>query len=118
MKSKFYLAQGLEYDLDKKPVRGLPSPDNEIIKELVRSFSQLDFIISPHQTLTATFNYSPRRIKHIGLDFFNPQPVAPNQRLEDTSVAAIDRLVLSGGSLLETIFQYKRLEERVFAEGL
>src|SRR5439155_3652154 len=41
-----------------------------------------------------------------------------NQRLEDTSVAAIDRLVLSGGSLLETIFQYKRLEERVFAEGL
>jgi hypothetical protein len=117
VKNRFYLAQGLEYAIDKKPVRGLPSPNNEIIKDLVRSFSQFDLIISAQNTISITFNFSPRIIKHIGLDFFNPQSVAPNQRLTDTSLVVIDRLALSGGSLLETLFQYKRLKGRIFGEG-
>jgi hypothetical protein len=117
IKDRFYFSQGLEYGISKRPVRGLAAPDNETRKETIRSFTQLDFIISPRQTLTTLFNFSPRRLDHIGLDFFNPQIVAPNQKITDSSASGIHRLSLTDGSFLETTFQYKRIDSRVFGEG-
>jgi hypothetical protein len=117
VKNRFYFSQGLEYDVDKKPVRGLPSPINEIKKQVARSFTQLDFIISPQHLFTITANYSPAKIEHVNLDFFNPQVVAPNRRSTDTTLAGIDRYTLSGGSLLETQLQYKRISSHVYGNG-
>ncbi len=118
LKDRLYFSQGLEYDVDKKPVRGLASPDNEIIRKVGRSFSQFDYLVSPNQTLTATINFSKGVYKHIGLDFFTPQTAAPDRRPTDLTVALIDRLTLSNGSLLETIFSYKRLDTRIEGKGL
>lgn len=117
IKNRLSFAQGVEYDIDKKPVRGLPSPINEIKRQVFRSFTQFDLIVNDHHTLTTTINFSPRKLQNIGLDFFNPQVVAPNQNATDISVAGVDRVTLSNGSLLETIVQYKRIDSRVFGKG-
>ncbi|MBL8150384.1 MAG: TonB-dependent receptor [Blastocatellia bacterium] len=117
IKEKLYAAQGLEYAIDKRPVRGLAAPNNEIRKELARSFSQLDLIVSPKQTITTTFNIATRKTGNVNLDFFNPARVAPNQRTFDTAFSFIDRYTLDGGSFLETTFQYKRINARVFGDG-
>lgn len=117
LKDKAFFAQGLEFDVDKKPVRGLPSPLNEIKRQVFRSFTQLDFIFNPNHTFTVTLNGSLRRLQHVGLDFFNPQKVSPNQNGNDLTIGGVDRITLSNGSLLETFFQYKRVRSEVFGKG-
>lgn len=117
LRDRFYLSQGLEYGIDKKPVRGLPAPNNEVRKEFGRTFTQLDLIINPFQTLTATLNLATRRTNNIGLDFFNPQQVAPNQRSSDIVAALIHRYTTVNGGLLESSFQYKRIGSRIFGDG-
>ncbi|MCS6883907.1 MAG: TonB-dependent receptor [Acidobacteriota bacterium] len=117
LREKVYLSQGLEYGIDKKPVRGLAAPNNEIRKEFGRSFTQLDYIVGLRQTLTATLNLALRRTNNYGLDFFNPQQAAPNQRTSDIVAAIIHRYTTEGGGLIETTFQYKRLGSRIFGDG-
>lgn len=117
LRDRFYLSQGLEYGIDKKPVRGLPAPNNEVRKEFGRTFTQLDLILSPYQTLTATLNLAMRRTNNIGLDFFNPQQVAPNQRSSDIVAALIHRYTTANGGLVESSFQYKRIGSRIFGDG-
>jgi hypothetical protein len=117
IKNKLYFSQGLEYAIDKKPVRGLASPDNEIKKEFFRTFTQLDYIFSPTHTLTTTISFSPRKVQNVGLDFFNPKLVSPNQKGNDFTVTATDRFTLPDGSLIETIGQYKRIHSEVLGKG-
>jgi Carboxypeptidase regulatory-like domain len=117
LKDRLFFSQGLEYKFARRPVRGLPSPVNETTRESVRSFTQFDLIISPKQTFTLTFNLAPRNTRNIGLDFFNPQEVSPNDRVRDLVISGTDRLTLDNGSFLETIFQYKRIDARVFGKG-
>lgn len=117
IKDKLYFSEGLEYAIDKKPVRGLPSPDNEIKKEFFRTFTQLDYIFSSTHTLTGTISFSPKKIQNINLDFFNPKLVSPNQKGNDFTVTAVDRVTLSDGSLVETIGQYKQIHSEVFGKG-
>lgn len=117
VKDRIFFAQGLEFDVDKRPVRGLASPVNEIKRQVFRAFTQLDFVISPNHTFTATINGSLRRLQHIGLDFFNPQNVAPDQNGNDFTLGGVDRINLSNGSLLETFFQYKRVRSEVTGKG-
>ncbi len=117
LKDRAFFSQGLEFDVDKKPVRGLPSPINEIKRQVFRSFTQLDFILNSNHTLTVTANASLRRLQHIGLDFFNPQKVSPNQNGNDFTIGGVDRITLPNGSLLETVFQYKRIRSEVYGKG-
>ena len=117
VKNRAYFSQGLEVSIDKKPVRGLASPINEIKRQVFRSFTQLDFILNPQHTLTTTVNFSTKRLQHIGLDFFNPQVVSPNQNGNDFTIGLVDRITLSNNSLLETLFQYKRINSEVAGKG-
>lgn len=120
VKDKFFISQGFEFAVDKSPVRGLESPNNEIIRRFGRSFTQFDYLVSDNQTFTTTVNLSTGRTRHIGLDLFNPQPVAPNQKNTDIAVSAIDRLSYGEGGkgLFETLFLYKRLEADTETKGL
>ena len=114
--NRLYLSQGTEYDLAKRPVRTLPFPFNETKQESFNSFTQLDYIISPTQTLTGTFHLAPRHINFVNLDFFNPQPVAPSFRARDYTGTVIDRLTI-GSSLLESTVAIKRSGSDVWGQG-
>lgn len=114
--NKFYFSEGVEYDLQKLPVRTLPFPFNETKQESVNSFTQLDYIFSPVHTLTGTFHVAPRRMDFVGLEFFNPQPVTPNFNAHDYTGTVIDRLTI-GSSLLESTVAMKRYDGRVWGQG-
>ncbi len=117
VKDKVFFSQGLEFIVDKSPVRGLPNPNNEIRKRAFRSFSQFDFIVSPKQSITATVNFARRNTRFLGLDFFNPQPVAPNMRGDDIGFSGTHRYFRENGAAVETIFSYKRIDNDVFGNG-
>lgn len=114
--NKLYFSEGIEYDLQKRPVRTLPFPFNETKQESVNSFTQFDYIISPAQTLTGTFHVAPRRMNFVGLEFFNPQPVTPNLSAKDYTGTIIDRLTI-GSSLLESTVAIKSYTGSVWGQG-
>jgi len=113
---KLYLSEGLEYDLQKRPDRTLPFPFNESKQESVNSFTQLDYIFSPTNTLTGTFHVAPRQMEFVNLDFFNPQPVTPTFNAHDYTGTLIDRLTI-GNNLLESTLAVKRFSGNVWGQG-
>jgi hypothetical protein len=117
VKDKLFFAQGLEFIVDKSPVRGLANPNNEIRNRAFRSFSQFDFIVSPKQSFTGTVNFARRNTRFLGLDFFTPQPVAPNRRGDDIGFDVRHRYFRENGAALETIFSYKRIDNDIFGNG-
>ena len=113
---KLYLSEGLEYDLQKRPVRTLPFPFNETKQESFNSFTQLDYIFSQTHTLTGTLHVAPRRMSFANLDFFNPQPVTPNFNARDYTGTLIDRLTI-GTNLLESTVSVKQATGDVYGQG-
>jgi carboxypeptidase family protein/TonB-dependent receptor-like protein len=113
---KFFFSEGLEYEVQKTPVRTLPFPFNETKQESVNSFTQFDYLISPTNTLTATFHVAPRHVSFVGLDFFNPQPVTPTFTAHDYTTTVIDRLTV-GKNLLESTLAIKRFDGSVWGQG-
>ncbi len=101
--NRLYLSEGTEYLLYKQPVRTLPFPVNETRSEAINSFTQLDAIVSPSQTLTASFHFAPHSLRYAGLDFFNPQPVTPDASVHESTGTILDRLALAGGVLQSTV---------------
>ena len=116
-RDKAFFAQAFEVIVDKAVVRGLPNPDNEVRKYSFRSFSQFDVFLTDRQTLTTTVNVARRLVRNVGLDFFNPVPVSPNQRTTDLALAATHRYATGAGSTLETHFNYKRIGVETFGKG-
>src|ERR1044071_3648641 len=114
--NKLFFSEGVEYDLQKRPVRTLPFPFNETKQESVNSFTQFDYIFSPVHTLTGTFHVAPRRMDFEGLEFFSPQPVTPNFSARDYTGTVIDRLTI-GSSLLESTVAMKRYSGSVWGQG-
>jgi Carboxypeptidase regulatory-like domain/TonB-dependent Receptor Plug Domain len=117
IKNRLYFSQGIDAGIDKKPVRGLPSPINEIRRKDLISFTQFDYLASPQHTVTLTANYALIRTNNINLDFFNPQVVAPNFKTKDLQLTLIDRRTLENGSFIEANLQVKRLTAEVFGKG-
>jgi hypothetical protein len=101
--NRLFVSEGTEYLLHKQAVRTLPFPDNETRFKAINSFTQIDAVISPTHTLTASFHYSPHSLRYAGLDFFNPQPVTPNADFHESTGTVIDRMSLGGGVLQSTI---------------
>jgi hypothetical protein len=101
--NRLYFLEGGEYLLNKQPVRTLPFPANEMRSEAINSFTQMDYIISPTQTLTGSFHFAPHSVDHFGLDFFNPQPVTPDATFHDSTATLLHRFAIGGGVLQSTV---------------
>src|SRR5579863_768371 len=78
LRDRLYFNSSLQYFLEKDPNRTLFFPYNVSKQESVNSFSQLDWVASAKQILTATFHFSPQHTNFVNPDFFNPQPVTPS----------------------------------------
>jgi len=94
----------------------LPFPFNEKKKESVNSFTQVDYILSPINTLTGTFHVAPLKMDFVNLNFFSPQPVTPTFADHDYTGTLADRLILGGG-VLESTIAVKRFHGRVWGQG-
>jgi len=69
----------------------------------LNSFTRTDVTLTPRQTLTATFHAAPQNIRYANLDFFNPQPVTPNDDTRTNTGAITHRLAI-GDALLQSTF--------------
>ena len=114
--NKVFLAQSVEYSLEKKQVRTLSFPNNESKVESVNSFTQLDYILSPKQFITATLHTTPKHVNFVDPQFFNPQPVTPSYRGYQQVVTLIDHASISGG-LLDSSVSQQQFRSQIGAQG-
>src|SRR5271157_4209261 len=103
VKDKLYFLEGAEYLLYKSSVRTLPYPENQSTSQAINSFTQMDWIISPNQTLTASLHFAPHTMEYVGLNYFDPQPVTPNAEFHESTATILHRWSLAGGMLQSTL---------------
>lgn len=100
---KLYFLQDDEYAINKSEVYTLPFPFNQTTSTAINSFTQLTEILSPNQTLSASFHFAPHLLTYSGLDYFNPQPVTPDINVHESTGTLIDRLAIGEGLLQNTL---------------
>ena len=95
MPAKLYLSEGFEYEVRKTAVYTLPFPDNQKKQEGINSFSQLDWMASSKQLVTATLHVAPQRLGFVNIDYFNPQETSPDAATRNYTGTLADRFDLS-----------------------
>jgi hypothetical protein len=113
---KLYVAEGFEYEVRKTAVYTLPFPRNQKLVEGVNSFTQLDWVASNKQLLTATFHIVPQRLGHVNMDYFNPEETSPDASTHNYTGTLAHRMTL-GQSTLESTFSVTSFDVSVWGRG-
>jgi hypothetical protein len=116
IRNRVYFISALTYFLDKEPSRTLPFPYNVSKQESINSFSQLDFILSPQQHLTATLHISPQHTNFVNPDYFNPQPVTPSYAQHNYVGTLVDHFGIFGG-IVDSTVSIQRFNADIGAQG-
>jgi hypothetical protein len=114
--NRLYLNTALQYYFQRDTVRTLPFPYNESKRQFINSFTQVDWIVTPSQILTATLHVSPQHTNFANLSYFNPQPTDPSYAQHNIEGTVAHHLGLFGG-ILDTSFSEQRFDATVGAQG-
>ena len=116
IKDKLFFSEGGEYVLRKSLVYTLPFPFNQQIQQGWNSFSQVDWVQSEKNLITATVHLAPQQLSGPNLDFFNPLPTTPNTGTHNYTGTLIDHLTIWRG-LLETHFSVTQFDGATWGRG-
>jgi len=116
IKGKLYFVEGVEYLFSNQEVRTLPYPENLTKSTAFNSFTQLDVILTPKQTLTASFHFAPHNLRYTGLDYFNPQPVTPDANFHESTATLTHRWQIGDG-LLQSTFAGTAVSSEVWPQA-
>ncbi len=113
---KLYISEGSEYEVRRTAVYTLPFPHNQIKQQGINTFTQIDWVSSPRNLVTATFHAAPQRLGFVNMDFFNPESTTPDARTRNFTGTAADHLTMFGG-VLETFLSVTQFEAGVWPRG-
>jgi hypothetical protein len=116
IKDRLFFISALQYYFQRDSIRTLPFPFNESRRESVNSFTQLDWIITPKQYITATMHVSPQHTNFLNLDYFDPQPVTPSYAQHNYAGTLIDHFGILRG-ILDSSISVQRFDVNVGAQG-
>jgi hypothetical protein len=116
IKEKLYFNSALQYFFKSPSNKTLPYPDNVSRQESVNSFTQVDYVASAKQILTATFHFSPQHTNFVNPEYFNPQPVTPSFAQRNIVGTLGDRWGVLDG-ILESSISFQRFDVNVGSQG-
>lgn len=116
IRERFYFISALQYFFQREPSRTLPFPYNESKQEWINSFTQLDYILTPRQIMTATLHFSPQHTNFVNPDYFHPQPVTPSYAEHNYIGTLADHLGIFNG-LLDSSVSIQHFNAIVGAQG-
>jgi hypothetical protein len=117
LKGKIFFSEIFQYVMDKQTVRGLPWPNDISKKQGFNSFSTVEAVISPKQTLTATLNVFPLRHQFVDINALVPQPTSNDLNQKGESVGVSDKYVFDSGAFLNMFAQYTRFDSNARGQG-
>jgi len=115
--NKLSFSESFMYDLNKQPVRGSAWPHNEIKKQGIDSFTDLYYVSSPQNLMTANLKVFPLREQYANIDSFIQQSASSDYAQSGFSVGATDRYMFSDGGVLTTLFQYTDFDSYAHGQG-
>ena len=113
---RLYFISSFQYILDKFPNRTLGFPYNVSKQQTLNSFTQLDYILSDKQIVTATFHWSPQQINYVNPDYFNPQASTPSYGQHTNSGRVQDHYGFLNG-LVDSSLSFQRFDATIGAQG-
>ena len=116
LKDKLFFAEGLEYELRKSLVYTLPFPFNQKIQQGWNSFSQLDWVQSERNLVTATVHLASQQLSAPNLDYFNPLATTPDTGTHNYTGTLIDHLNVWRG-VLESRFSVTEFDGAAWGRG-
>jgi outer membrane receptor protein involved in Fe transport len=117
VKDRIAYTQSIEYRFVRTPVNSLPALNRDTKLESFDSYTQLDFIISPKQTATASIAIYPQKLDYFGLNTFTPQASTPDFHQRGYQLYLQDRYLIGEQNLLTSQFSYKTFDADVTAQS-
>jgi Carboxypeptidase regulatory-like domain len=117
LKDKLNFSETFEYTLRRRPVRGLPWPDNEIKTEGFTSFTSFQAILSSRHLLTTNIDVFPMRTQFANINSLVPQSASSNYGQTGVSIGVSDSYQFSSRALLSTVFRYTRFDSNAYGQG-
>ncbi len=108
-KKKLNFAQALDYDIDKKPRRGLPWPFNETKTQGFDSFTSFLATLSPNHVLNASVIVFSRHQLYADISSLVPQTASSNDGQRGFSVGATDALHFTSADLV-TVLRFNGIQ--------
>jgi hypothetical protein len=114
--NRLYFNTAIQYFYQRDSIRTLPFPRNESKRQSINSFTQLDWILTPSQIVTATLHISPQHTNFVNIDYFNPQPTAPSYAQHNIVGTLAHHFGFFGG-ILDSSISLQRFDAKVGAQG-
>ena len=118
IKGKLNFTEELTYEVRNDVVRGLSWPVNETQTRSITSFTQLQYIVSPHHLIDVNVNIFPLRRRFANINALVPQSASSDYGQNGASVGISDNFQFSSGGLLNTVVRYTRFDSHAHGQGL
>ena len=115
--NKLNIFESFHYNLDKRPVRGLPWPQNEIKTEGFDSFTSAQYIISAQHLLTLNAKLFPMKRQFANINSLVPQPASADYGQGGYSVGGKDRYLFNSGGILTALVQFTKFSSHTRGQG-
>jgi TonB dependent receptor-like, beta-barrel/Carboxypeptidase regulatory-like domain len=110
LKNRIAITQSFEYRFVRTPVNSLPPLERDTKLESFDSYTQLDVVLTPKQTATASFALYPQKLDYLGLNTFTTQASTPDFHQRGFHTYLQHRYVVGTDGLLTSQFSYKRFD--------
>jgi len=109
MKKKLDFTEALDYDIDKKPIRGVAWPINETKTQGFDSFTAFQATLSPRHVLNASVIVFSRHQLYADISSLVPQTASSNDGQRGFSVGATDAIHMDSADLI-TLFRFNGIQ--------
>jgi hypothetical protein len=113
-RDKTFFAQDVQFRYVATPVKSLPD-EPEVKLRSFDSFTRVDTILSPRHTLSGALILFPRKLEHVTMNTFRPEPTTPDQTQAGYSAGVVDRFSIWSDLVVETTVSFRQFEVEVNA---
>jgi len=117
IKKKLNFTEAIDYNFDRKPIRGLPFPFNELKTQGFDSFSSFQSTLSPTHVLNGNIVIFSRHQRFADIGSLVPQSAAANDGQKGFSVGGTDSKQFDSGVGLSTVLRYTRIQSNANPNG-
>ena len=108
-KDRMFFAQDFQFRYVATPVKSLPD-DPEVKLRSFDSFTRVDSVLSPRHTLSGGLILFPRKLEHVTMNTFRPQPTTPDLTQSGYSAGVVDRFSLLSDLVVESTVSFRQFE--------
>jgi hypothetical protein len=113
-RDKTFFAQDVQFRYVATPVKSLPD-EPEVKLRSFDSFTRVDTVLSSRHTMSGALILFPRKLEHVTMNTFRPEPTTPDLTQSGYSAGVVDRFSLWSDLVVETTVSFRQFEIEVNA---